>query len=120
MMNEDDDRMADLVNADPMVFYDCTGPEIVGAIGVSAVISLPLAIIAGVFFGNAMMGMIIYFLIVMGFFYLFLNFLRATRQKYHESWLQERIFLLKSKYSWKTYKYVDKSQRFSKGASSRG
>ena len=111
-----DERLADSVNSEPIVFMDCTGTEIVASALISFVAGITLGIIAGIALGKIMIGLILGMIISLGFTYGLLNYLCAIRNKYYETWLKEKLFLYKLSSGFFGLKLINESVRFGRGA----
>jgi conjugative transfer region protein (TIGR03750 family) len=111
-----DERLADSVNAEPIVFMDCTGTEIVASALVSFVAGMMLGIIVGITIGKIMIGLIVGLIISLGFTYGLLHYLCAVRNKYYETWLKEKVFLYKLSSGFFGLTLINESHRFGRGA----
>src|SRR5688572_14125665 len=58
-MSEHDDRLADAVNQEPIVYNDCTQTELMGSIVTGGVLGLSLGIVVGIAIGIIMFGIVI-------------------------------------------------------------
>ena len=125
MQNENrTERLADVVNEEPIVFMDCTGPEILGAFLFSTITSLIICIAFSIAIGLPMIGVIGGLIIGLIGTWFLLNILRDIRQKYYATWLDEKFYLLKEKHglyslpffkSEKAQFIIKGSRRFGKG-----
>lgn len=111
-MNPEDDRLADHINDDPKVYMDCTGPQILSALGASSVIGLAIGIAIGIVVGWVMLGLVIGMLLSMGLGYLALMTLQSLANKYYDSWINEKIYLIKLKIGLPVTPLVTGSRRF--------
>lgn len=111
-----DERLADNVNAEPIVFMDCTGTEILASGLISFVAGITLGIIAGIIIGNLMFGLILGLILSLAFTYGLLSYLCAIRNKYYETWLKEKLFLYKLSSGFFALKLINESVRFGRGA----
>lgn len=115
-MSEHDDRLADAVNQEPIVYNDCTQSELMGSMLMGAVVGLALGIIVGIAIGFIMFGIIIGLIIAVGVAWFAMNWLKHIRQKFYLTWFKEKIFLFKLETGFTSGKYVGHSERYGKGA----
>lgn len=114
------ERLADAVNHEPIVFADCTGTEIVASFVISFLIGMVLGIIIGIAIGFFMVGIIFGLFFTMGGAWLMLQYLSSIRNKYYESYLKERIFLHKLASGLFDLSLIDESVRYSRGERKHG
>lgn len=114
-----EERLADSVNAEPIVFMDCTGSEIVMSALISFVVGVPLGFFAGLLFGYLMAGLVIGLLLGLGSTYLVLNFISAVRNKYYETWIKEKFFMMKLRSGMFGLDLIEESTRYGRGARKR-
>jgi len=94
-MSDSEGRLADGINSPPVVFMDCTAPQI----GMAALVSVPLGMflgaVIGVLLGFIILGLAIglIFALVIGWGILY--FIQVNKERYYETWLEEQIFLKK-------------------------
>ncbi len=117
-MNQE--RLADAVNHEPIVFADCTGNEIVVSLILSFIVSMVLGIIIGIVIGFIMVGIILGLFLTMGCTWAMLQYLSSIRNKYYESYLKERIFLHKLASGLFNLSLIDESARYSRGERKHG
>lgn len=110
-----EDRIADAVNQEPIVYADCTQSELLFALGFSAVVGLLLGAGIGLLIGAFMFGIIIGMFIGVGVARLTLEVLKYVRQKYYLTWLKEKLFVTKQLFIG-GYQFISESKRYSKGA----
>lgn len=119
MNRQDDNRLADQLNKNPIVFADCTGPEIIAVFGIALVVGLIIGVAVGVILLPFMMGLILGLLISLGLAWLLLNFVANARNRYYENWLTEHVFLIKRNFtnffSLDETSFVDERTRFGRG-----
>lgn len=124
MFDDKIERLADTVNEEPIVYMDCSGPEIMGAFMVSFTVSMVLCIFLGLIFGGFLLGLIAGMFLGLAGTWVLLNILRDIRQKYYPSWLSEKIYLFKQKHGMfslpffkkeKAQTIINYSKRFGKG-----
>ena len=74
------ERLADAVNQEPIVFADCTGSEIVASLVISFIVGMVLGIAIGIAIGYIMVGIIfgLFFTMVANFQILKNRFLYPT------------------------------------------
>jgi len=111
-----DERLADSVNSEPIVFMDCTGTEIVASALISFVTGITLGVIGGFALGKIMIGLIVGLMLSLALTYGLLNYLCAIRNKYYETWLKEKLFLYKLSSGFFGLKLINESVRFGRGA----
>ncbi len=111
-----DDRLADAVNSEPMVYMDCTGNEIVVATILSMTVGLFIGVIIGIAIGKLMIGIILGLLLFLGLLFLALNWIASIRQKYYETWLSEKFFMAKEASGFFGLSLLKTSDRFDRGA----
>lgn len=116
-MNED--RLADSVNSEPIVFMDCSGSEIVMSAIVGFVVGLFLGILIGIIFNIIMIGIVLGLIFGLGITYGLLHYLCAVRNKYYETWLKEKWFMLKLRSGFFGLELIEESIRYSRGARKR-
>lgn len=110
-----EDRLADAVNQEPIVYADCTQSELLFAIGSGAVVGLALGVVIGLAIGFFMLGIIIGMFIGVGCAWLTIESLKYIRQKFYLTWLKEKLFVMKHLF-FGGYPYVSETKRYSKGA----
>lgn len=115
-MSEQDERLADAVNQEPIVYNDCTQSELMGSILLGGVIGLALGIVIGLAISFIMLGIIIGLIIAVGVTWFLMAWLKHIRQKYYLTWLKEKLFLFKLELGLTAGKYVSRSERYGKGA----
>ena len=96
MSASDENRLADQLNKDPIVFADCTGPEILLGFGIGMFIGVVVGIVIGAFLGRFLLGLILGLVLGMGFSYLALTQIANARNRYYETWLAEKFFIAKT------------------------
>jgi hypothetical protein len=115
----DDSRLADQLNKDPIVFADCTGPEIVAVFVIALVMGLIIGVLMGIVLLPFMMGLIAGLIITLALSWLLLMLVANARNRFYESWLGEKIFLFKRSLvgviSINESAYVDEYTRFGRG-----
>lgn len=127
MALEENDRLADLVNEEPIVFMDCTQSELMGAFLISLVVGLSLGVVGGVTVGQFVLGILFGLILTLALCWLILNWLRGIRQKYYITWFKEKQMLIKRQLAplnpagWfseqpRISELVDSSKRYFKGA----
>lgn len=109
------ERLADAVNQEPIVFADCTGTEIVASLVISFIVGMILGIIIGIAIGFIMVGIIFGLFFTMGGSWAMLQYLSSVRNKYYESFLKEKIFMHKLASGMFGLSLVDESVRYSRG-----
>lgn len=115
-MSEHDDRLADAVNQEPIVYYDCTQTELMGSIITGGILGLTFGVAVGVAIGFIMFGIVIGLIASVGICWFAMNWLKNIRQKYYLTWFKEKLFLFKLNIGLTNGKYIGHSERFSKGA----
>lgn len=115
-MTMSDDRLADVVNQEPIVFMDCTQSELAGSFMAGAVVGSILGVMIGISIGFFMMGVMAGLIIALGVAWGLMSWLRYIRQKYYLTWFKEKLFLLQHSLGLVNRVYVDVSKRFGKGA----
>ncbi len=115
MSAPDDNRLADQLNKDPIVFADCTGPEILLGFGIGMTIGILAGILLGASMGTFMVGLIFGLLIGLGLTYLALKQIANARNKYYESWLAEKFFIAKTQLNiFSEPNFISLTRRFSR------
>lgn len=115
-MSEHDDRLADAVNQEPIVYNDCTQTELMGSIVTGGVLGLSLGIVVGIAIGIIMFGIVIGLIASVGICWFAMDRLKHIRQKYYLTWFKEKLFLLKLMFGLASKKFIGHSERFGKGA----
>jgi conjugative transfer region protein (TIGR03750 family) len=115
-MSEHDDRLADAVNQEPIVYNDCTQSELMGSIGLGIAVGVTLGIIVGIAIDFIMFGIVIGLMISVGVSWFAMNWIKHIRQKYYLTWFKEKLFLFKRDAGFASGKYIGHSERFGKGA----
>jgi conjugative transfer region protein (TIGR03750 family) len=120
MMDSDDDRLADKVAKEPVIFMDCTISEVITAGGASLVGGLVTGIIVGIVIGKIMVGIIIGLLLGMASAWICLTQIQRLRNAYYENWLAEKIFLIKQSIGMGRLTMTTGSKRFGRGGRKSG
>lgn len=115
-MSEVEDRLADAVNQEPIVYNDCTQSELMSAFIVGVVIGLSIGIAVGVSFGVVMLGVVLGLILTILIAWAAMTWLKWIRQKYYLTWFKERVFLMKLYVGLLNAKFIKDSQRYGKGA----
>ena len=110
-----DDRLAEAINSEPVVFMDCTMREITVSAMFSTVIGIVLFIFLMIIFGF-FVGAVLGLISIVGVTYLALNFIQNLRHKYYEGWLAEKIFLIKNSIGISSKPFLLDSKRYGRGA----
>jgi conjugative transfer region protein (TIGR03750 family) len=113
-MNED--RLADSVNSEPIVFMDCSGSEIIMSAIVGFVVGLFLGVVIGIVINLIMIGAVLGLILGLAFTYGLLNYLCLVRNKYYETWLKEKWFMLKLRSGFFGLTLIEESVRYGRGA----
>lgn len=117
--NRNEHRLADALNKEPIVFRDCTGNEILLAFGYSFSLGIALAILMGIFLMPFMIALIIGLILGLTISYIAMGFIANSRNKYYESWLNEKIFTLKVTlnefFPMATFNFINESKRYGRG-----
>jgi predicted Co/Zn/Cd cation transporter (cation efflux family) len=114
-----DERLADNINDDPVVYMDCTMPQILWTGAVSTVISLVIGFVIGMLFGSFAIGFVIGILASLGLSWLGLTLIQNLRHTNFDGWLNEKMFLIKHNLLvtlGMESKLIQGSERMSKGA----
>lgn len=114
-----DDRLADSINAEPIVFMDCTGSEIVMSAVIAFGFGVPLGFLGGLLMGMVLIGLVVGLLLGLGTTYLVLNYICAVRNKYYETWLKEKFFMMKLRSGMFGLDLIEESTRYGRGARKR-
>lgn len=109
-----EDRLADAVNQEPIVYADCTQSELLYAIATGAIVGLSLGVVVGLSIGFFMLGIIIGMFIGVGVTWVAIEILKHIRQKYYLTWLKEKLFVTKQLFLG-GYQFVSETKRYSKG-----
>ena len=115
-MTEHDDRLADAVNQEPIVYNDCTQTELMGSIILGAIVGITVGVVIGIAIGFIMFGIVIGLILSIGICWLSMNWLKHIRQKFYLTWFKEKLFLFKLSIGMASGKYIGHSERFGKGA----
>ena len=94
-MSEHENRLADAVNQEPIVYNDCTQSELMGSIFIGFATGIVIGVIVGIAIGFFMLGIIIGLMISVGVCWLSMNWIKHIRQKFYLTWFKEKIFLFK-------------------------
>ena len=117
-MSLDDDRLADAVNHEPIVFYDCTQSEMLGSVLAAAACGILSIVVISVVTGLFFVGLITGLIVTLGAGWAFMTWLKHIRQKYYTTWFKEKVFLWKNAFSeflGAETGFVKYSKRFGKG-----
>lgn len=115
MSASDENRLADQLNKDPIVFADCTGPEILLGFGIGMLIGIVVGIVIGASIGQILLGLIVGLVLGMGFSYLALTQIASARNRYYETWLAEKFFIAKTQLNiFALANYISLTRRFSR------
>ncbi len=114
-MLPDDDRLADKVAQEPVVFMDCTTTEILVVGGSCLVGFFIVGIVIGLGIGRIMVGIIIGLLLGVGGSWLGLMQIQRLRNKYFENWLKEKLFLTKMNWGVTSVTMLTESRRYGRG-----
>jgi uncharacterized membrane protein len=90
-----DERLADNINDDPVVFMDCTMPQILWTGATSTIISLIIGFFIGMLFRSVAIGFVIGILASLGLSWLGLTRIQNLRHQNFDGWLDEKLFLIK-------------------------
>jgi conjugative transfer region protein (TIGR03750 family) len=115
-MSEHENRLADAVNQEPIVYNDCTQSELMGSIFIGFVTGIVIGVIVGIAIGFFMLGIIIGLMIAVGVCWVSMNWIKHIRQKFYLTWFKEKIFLFKLSLGMASGKYIGHTERFGKGA----
>lgn len=114
-MNVEDDRLADKVAKEPVIFMDCTTSEVLTS-GVSGLVGgLVVGIIIGIVIGAVMVGIIIGLLLGLASAWICLTQIQRLRNAYYENWLSEKIFITKQNIGIGSITMKSGSKRFGRG-----
>lgn len=115
-----DERLADNINDDPVVYMDCTMPQILWTGAVSTIISLVFGFVIGLLFGSFVIGFVIGILASLGLSWLGLTLIQNLRHQNFDGWLDEKLFLIKHDLllllGFTESKLIRGSERLGKGA----
>jgi|GEM_PF-2567624 len=95
MSASEENRLADQLNKEPIVFADCTGPEILMGFGIGMVLGVLIGLGLGASLGKLMLGLIFGLALGLGITYFVLTRIANARNRYYESWLAEKFFIFK-------------------------
>ncbi len=119
-MSPEEDRLADAVNQEPIVFNDCTQKELAISFGGGLVLGVIIGIFLGASVGMIMFGLVLGLILGLGLSWASMFYIKYIRQKYYETWLAEQVFLLKRALGFGSHKpFIDSTQRFGKGVKRR-
>lgn len=119
MVDSSQDRLADVVNAEPIVFMDCTGNEILVSGMVAFALGMVVGIVIGLVMGMFLIGCVLGLMFSLGLSYGFLQYLCAVRSKYYETWLEEKWFMAKLHSGFFGLSLIEDSVRYGRGARTR-
>ncbi len=89
------ERLADFLNEEPIAFLNCKQSEIKYSALIAVVVSLPFGVLAALCFTQALFGVLVAVLMMMVMTWLCMRYFSAIRDKHHEYWLPEQVFLFK-------------------------
>ncbi len=118
-MKLDDDRLADAVNQEPIVFYDCTQSEIMGAFAASGLMCILCTVLIAVAFGSFVFGLLAGLILSLLSGWAVMTWLKNIRQKFYTTWFQEKVFMFKqslNEFIGVRSVFLNHSVRFGKGA----
>ena len=111
-----DDRLADLVNQEPVVFMDCTQGELMGAFILGFAVGFIIGIPLGISIDFIMFGIMTGLIIALGVSWGTMIWLRHIRQKYYLTWFKEKLFLFKFYTGLLKTDFINITKRFGKGS----
>lgn len=114
-MSKEDDRLADFLNEDPTVFFNCNSTEIMVSIIAALLSSLLPAIGLATLIQNALAGIMICLILTILFSWFYMTLVSRIREKHHEGWFKEKLLLLKIQYGMKTIPFINTSHRYRRG-----
>ncbi len=119
-MSPEEDRLADAVNQEPIVFNDCTQKELAMSFGGGLVLGVIIGLFLGASIGMIMFGLVLGLILGLGLSWASMFYLKYIRQKYYETWLGERVYLIKRSLGFGSHKpFIDLTQRYGKGVKRR-
>lgn len=110
-----EDRLADTVNQEPIVYNDCTQSELMSAFIAGVVIGLSIGVVVGLAFGVVMLGVVLGLILTILIAWAAMEWLKWIRHKYYLTWFKEKVFLMKMSLGFLHTKYIQDSQRYGKG-----
>jgi Protein of unknown function (DUF3487) len=115
-----EDRLADAVNQEPIVYNDCTSVELTYSVVCGMSCGLLFSCLLMTIF-TIMFSLVLGLLSGLGFSWLSMFILKNIRQKYYETWLSEQFFNLKKSLGLlANIPFVNESKRYGKGGKRRG
>ncbi len=114
-MSKKDDRLADFLNEDPTVFFNCNSSEITVSIVAAFLSSLMPAIALATLIGNALAGIMICLILTILFSWFYMTLVSRIRERHHEGWFKEKLLLLKIQFGLKTIPFINASHRYRRG-----
>lgn len=115
-MNKEDDRLADFLNEDPTVFFNCNMTEIMVSVIAAFFSSLLPAIAIGILISNPLASIMICLMLTIVFAWFYMSSISRIREKHHEGWFKERLLLLKIQYGVKNTPLIDTTNRYRRGS----
>ncbi len=115
-MSKEDDRLADFLNEDPTVFFNCNSTEIMVSIVAALFSSLLPAIGLATLIQNALAGIMICLILTILFSWFYMTLVSRIREKHHEGWFKEKLLLLKIQYGLKVIPFINTSNRYRRGS----
>jgi hypothetical protein len=115
MSDFNEDRLADVVNQEPIVFNDCTQSELAYSFGGGMSLGIAVGLILATV-GSFMFCLILGLFLGLGLSWLSMFGLKFIRQKYYETWLNEKIFIFKKSLGFlSNVPFINESKRYGKG-----
>ncbi|MCR6651429.1 MAG: TIGR03750 family conjugal transfer protein [Cellvibrionaceae bacterium] len=115
-----DERLADNINDDPVVYMDCTMPQILWTGVAATMISLFFGFFIGMLFSSFTIGAVVGILASLGLSWLGLTLIQNLRHANFDGWLNEKLFLIKHdlffSLGFTESKLIRGSERLGKGA----
>ena len=83
---------------------------------IAFVVGLFIGVMIGIAIGLFLMGCVLGLMLSLGLTYVLLNWLCVVRNKYYETWLKEKWFMLKLRTGFFGLDLIEESVRYSRGA----
>ena len=110
-----DPQLADYLNREPVVFMECTAPELMGSAVLAFVASLALAIAIGVISGTFIVGVAMWTLGGLGILVLLTRQIRRAKLNRPDNYYRERIHRVLNQYGLSRSPLIDQSRRYGLG-----
>jgi len=114
-MNDQEDRLADTINEEPIVFMDCSSREIMLSLGTGAGIGLLSGSVIGLLVGPFLIWLCVGLALSVAIAWFLLVRFATIRHNKYSSYLAERVFITKRNLGLISSTYISGTKRFRRG-----